>query len=241
MKNQMEHPIRKTPFFDFNHKESETVNSETPMIIREMLIYNRQLVEENAMLTSQVKSLEMEIQRILTANEFKLPNYEKNPSPPSFDEFEFPSISSVLVPENENIEIVDEIPKKRALRKKGTQVCIDPAIATMFARQLKDSGYRLADVARAMMLIAIERPRYRNMILDRIKQSERIANTERECTSFAFTYPVDLGENFNALLRSHKIKQYEFFEQMFKEFVQSYSFRKLLPDYIHHVKHKNKI
>jgi hypothetical protein len=89
-----------------------------------------------------------------------------------------------------------------------------------------------------MMLIALDRPRYRNMILDRIKQSERIKNTQRETVSFAFHYPIDLGENFVALLRSHKIKQYEFFEQMFKEFVQSYSFRKLLPEYVNQIKIK---
>ena len=54
----MEHQIRKTPLFDLRHKESETLNSETPMIIREMLIYNRQLVEENIMLRAEIKQLE---------------------------------------------------------------------------------------------------------------------------------------------------------------------------------------
>jgi len=54
----MEHHIRKTPLFDLSHKESETLNSETPMIIREMLIYNRQLVEENIMLRAEIKQLE---------------------------------------------------------------------------------------------------------------------------------------------------------------------------------------
>ena len=131
------------------------------------------------------------------------------------------------------------IPQKKVkMQKKGTQLSIDPAIGKMFSRQLKESGFNLSDVCRAMMLIALDRPRYRNMILDRIKQSERVKNTDREIVSFAFQYPVDLGENFTALLRSHKIKQYEFFEQMFKEFIQSYTFRKLLPDYINQIKNK---
>ena len=46
MKTTMEHPIKKTPpvssFFN-NHKEQPSP-SETPMIVREMMIYNRQLV-----------------------------------------------------------------------------------------------------------------------------------------------------------------------------------------------------
>lgn len=234
----MEHQIRKTPLFDLRHKESETLNSETPMIIREMLIYNRQLVEENIMLRAEIKQLETKNHNLNIAL-----SVEANINKDEFSDITQAPIAPYVQanPENEADSILSLTNPKVKIQKKGTQVCVDPAIATMFARQLKDSGYKLADVARGMMLTALERPRYRNMIFDRIKQSERISNTERECTSFAFTYPVDLGENFNALLRSHKIKQYEFFEQMFKEFVQSYSFRKLLPDYIHHVKHKNKI
>jgi hypothetical protein len=238
MTHQMEHQIRKTPLFDLRHKESETLNSETPMIIREMLIYNRQLVEENIMLRAEIKQLETKNHNLNIAL-----SVEANINKDEFSDITQAPIAPYVQanPENEADSILSLTNPKVKIQKKGTQVCVDPAIATMFARQLKDSGYKLADVARGMMLTALERPRYRNMIFDRIKQSERISNTERECTSFAFTYPVDLGENFNALLRSHKIKQYEFFEQMFKEFVQSYSFRKLLPDYIHHVKHKNKI
>ena len=234
----MEHQIRKTPLFDLRQKESETLNSETPMIIREMLIYNRQLVEENIMLRAEIKQLETKNHNLNIAL-----SVEANINKDEFLDITQAPIAPYVQanPENEADSILSLTNPKVKIQKKGTQVCVDPAIATMFARQLKDSGYKLADVARGMMLTALERPRYRNMIFDRIKQSERISNTERECTSFAFTYPVDLGENFNALLRSHKIKQYEFFEQMFKEFVQSYSFRKLLPDYIHHVKHKNKI
>lgn len=234
----MEHQIRKTPLFDLPHKESETLNSETPMIIREMLIYNRQLVEENIMLRAEIKQLETKNHNLNIAL-----SVEANINKDEFSDITQAPIAPYVQanPENEADSILSLTNPKVKIQKKGTQVCVDPAIATMFARQLKDSGYKLADVARGMMLTALERPRYRNMIFDRIKQSERISNTERECTSFAFTYPVDLGENFNALLRSHKIKQYEFFEQMFKEFVQSYSFRKLLPDYIHHVKHQNKI
>lgn len=234
----MEHQIRKTPLFDLRHKESETLNSETPMIIREMLIYNRQLVEENIMLRAEIKQLETKNHNLNIAL-----SVEANINKDEFSDITQAPIAPYVQAntENEADSILSLTNPKVKIQKKGTQVCVDPAIATMFARQLKDSGYKLADVARGMMLTALERPRYRNMIFDRIKQSERISNTERECTSFAFTYPVDLGENFNALLRSHKIKQYEFFEQMFKEFVQSYSFRKLLPDYIHHVKHKNKI
>jgi hypothetical protein len=238
MTHQMEHQIRKTPLFDLRQKESETLNSETPMIIREMLIYNRQLVEENIMLRAEIKQLETKNHNLNIAL-----SVEANINKDEFLDITQAPIAPYVQanPENEADSILSLTNPKVKIQKKGTQVCVDPAIATMFARQLKDSGYKLADVARGMMLTALERPRYRNMIFDRIKQSERISNTERECTSFAFTYPVDLGENFNALLRSHKIKQYEFFEQMFKEFVQSYSFRKLLPDYIHHVKHKNKI
>ena len=235
MTHQMEHHIRKTPLFDLSHKESETLNSETPMIIREMLIYNRQLVEENIMLRAEMKQLETKNHNLNIAL-----SVEANINKDEFSDITKAPIESYVQANPEN-EVGLSLNPKVKIQKKGTQVCVDPAIATMFARQLKDSGYRLSDVARGMMLIAIERPRYRNMIIDRIKQSERIANTERESTSFAFTYPQDLGDSFNTLLRSHKIKQYEFFEQMFKEFVQSYSFRKLLPDYIHHVKHKNKI
>jgi len=223
----MEHPIRKSPLFGINHHESENLNSETPMIIREMMIYNRHLIEENIMLRSEIKQLETKnfnLNLALTT--------ESNTDNTSDESWELPMEESKLEP-----SVI--IPQKKVkMQKKGTQLSIDPAIGKMFSRQLKESGFNLSDVCRAMMLIALDRPRYRNMILDRIKQSERVKNTDREIVSFAFQYPVDLGENFTALLRSHKIKQYEFFEQMFKEFIQSYTFRKLLPDYINQIKNK---
>ena len=237
----MEHPIKKTPpvssFFN-NHKEQPSF-SETPMIVREMMIYNRQLVEENVMLASQVKSLEMQIQRMYSdLPQMDLPSYEVAvPNHPSFEApNEFVPETSSVETENVQKEVIEKGIKKVRAVKKGTQIYVDPAIATMFSRQLKDSGYRLADVCRAMMLIAVDRPRYRNMIFDRVKSSERISPADREVTSFAFTYPEELGNVFTALIRVHKIKQYEFFEQVFKEFVQSYAFRKLLPEYIHKVK-----
>lgn len=237
----MEHPIRKSPFIGLTHRETEFINSEihseTPMIIREMMIYNRQLIEENIMLRTEIKQLEtqnlnLNIALSVESNITKDEILNSTTVEPSF----FAQAS----PENITQPILPVAIKKVKMQKKGTQLQIDPAIGTMFSRQLKDSGYSLSDVCRAMMLIAIDRPRYRNMILDRVKQSERISNTDRETLSFAFQYPVDLGEKFIALIRSHNVKQYEFFEQMFKEFIHSYSFRKLLPDYINQIK-KNKI
>jgi hypothetical protein len=220
----MEHPIRKSPLFGINHHETEPLNSETPMIIREMMIYNRQLIEENIMLRTEIKQLQANnsILNVQLTAEANCQNTLEESSESTQEESQ-PDPSVI---------------KKVRINKKGTQLYIDPAIGKMFSRQLKESGFNLTEVCRAMMLIALDRPRYRNMILDRIKQSERIKNTQRETVSFAFHYPIDLGENFVALLRSHKIKQYEFFEQMFKEFVQSYSFRKLLPEYVNQIKIK---
>jgi hypothetical protein len=220
----MEHTIKNHEFIKFNKGLNEQPTSETPMIVREMMIYNRQLIEENIMLRTEIKRLQannsiLNVQLTAEAN-------CQNTSEESSESTQEESQPEALVL------------KKVRIQKKGTQIYIDPAIATMFSRQLKDSGYKLSEVCRAMMAICLERPRYRNMIFDRVKTSERISNTEREVTSFAFTYPMHLGENFTALLRSHKIKQYEFFEQMFKEFVQSYSFRKLLPAYIHQINQK---
>jgi hypothetical protein len=224
MNKTMEHPIRKSPLFGINHHETEPLNSETPIIIREMMIYNRQLIEENIMLRTEIKQLQANnsILNVQLTAEANCQNTSEESSEPTQEE-------SKLDP---------SVIKKVRINKKGTQLYIDPAIGKMFSRQLKESGFNLTEVCRAMMLIALDRPRYRNMILDRIKQSERIKNTQRETVSFAFHYPIDLGENFVALLRSHKIKQYEFFEQMFKEFVQSYSFRKLLPEYVNQIKIK---
>jgi hypothetical protein len=220
----MEHPIRKSPLFGINHHETEPLNSETPIIIREMMIYNRQLIEENIMLRTEIKQLQANnsILNVQLTAEANCQNTLEESSESTQEESQ-PDPSVI---------------KKVRINKKGTQLYIDPAIGKMFSRQLKESGFNLTEVCRAMMLIALDRPRYRNMILDRIKQSERIKNTQRETVSFAFHYPIDLGENFVALLRSHKIKQYEFFEQMFKEFVQSYSFRKLLPEYVNQIKIK---
>ncbi len=239
MNKIMEHQIRKSPFIGLNQAEREFMNSEihseTPMIIREMMIYNRHLIEENIMLRTEIKQLETQNSNLNIALSVES-NITKDESSnvihvePSF--FSQANPESVFQP-------ISPVPvKKVKMQKKGTQLQIDPAIGTMFSRQLKDSGYNLSDVCRAMMLIAIDRPRYRNMILDRVKQSERISNTERETLSFAFQYPVELGEKFIALIRSHNVKQYEFFEQMFKEFIHSYAFRKLLPDYINQIKKK---
>jgi hypothetical protein len=241
MNKIMEHPIRKSHFIGLNQRETELINSEihseTPMIIREMMIYNRHLIEENIMLRTEIKQLEVQnsnlnialsVESNITKDEiFNSTTVE-------------PSLFAQASPESPIQPISTVAMKKVKMQKKGTQLQIDPAIGTMFSRQLKDSSFNLTDVCRAMMLMAIDRPRYRNMILDRVKQSERISNTERETLSFAFQYPVDLGEKFIALIRSHNVKQYEFFEQMFKEFIHSYSFRKLLPDYINQIK-KNKI
>ena len=238
MTPEMEHHIRKSPVFDFKHTENENLNSETPLIIREMMIYNRHLIEENIMLRTEIKQLEtqnsnlniaLSVESNITKDEIS--NVKTLSCSEFFAQDSFEDTSPMMSP----VSV-----EKVKMQRKGTQLQIDPAIATMFSRQLKDSGYSLSDVCRAMMLIAIDRPRYRNMILDRVKQSERISNTKRETLSFAFQYPVDLGEKFIALIRSHNVKQYEFFEQMFKEFIHSYSFRKLLPDYINQIK-KNKI
>lgn len=232
----MEHAIKTHEFVKFNNRLNEQPTSETPMIIREMMIYNRHLVEENIMLGAEVKRLEMEIQRL---NSFKVVP-EENPTVIIDNlrtEMEILELHTQIETQDES-SLVSNLSSNGKKQSKGTQIYIDPAIATTFTRQLRDSGYKLSDVCRAMMAICLERPRYRNMIFDRVKNSERISNVERETTSFAFTYPIDLGTNFSALLRSHRIKQYEFFEQMFKEFVQSYSFRKLLPAYIHQIKQK---
>jgi hypothetical protein len=241
MNKIMEHRIRKSPFIGLNQSERELMNleihSETPMIIREMMIYNRHLIEENIMLRTEIKQLETQNSNLNIAL-----SVESNITKDALSDViqVEPSFFFQASPESETQPISPVPVKKVKMQKKGTQLQIDPAIGTMFSRQLKDSGYSLSDVCRAMMLIAIDRPRYRNMILDRVKQSERISNTERETLSFAFQYPVELGEKFIALIRSHNVKQYEFFEQMFKEFIHSYSFRKLLPDYINQIK-KNKI
>ena len=241
MNKIMEHLIRKSPFIGLNQAERELMNSEihseTPMIIREMMIYNRHLIEENIMLRTEIKQLETQNSNLNIAL-----SVESNITKDELSDVIHvePSFFSQANPESETQPISPVPVKKVKMQTKGTQLQIDPAIGTMFSRQLKDSGYSLSDVCRAMMLIAIDRPRYRNMILDRVKQSERISNTERDTLSFAFQYPVDLGEKFIALIRSHNVKQYEFFEQMFKEFIHSYSFRKLLPDYINQIK-KNKI
>jgi len=62
MNKIMEHQIRKSPFIGLNQAEREFMNSEihseTPMIIREMMIYNRHLIEENIMLRTEIKQLE---------------------------------------------------------------------------------------------------------------------------------------------------------------------------------------
>jgi len=252
-KTTMEHNIRKMVPVNSFFVHDEKSASETPMIIREMMIYNRQLVEENFVLASQVKNLELEIQRL--HNQFELTNLSPN-HPKETETFEVeritnaPELSYLKTPypplehaikqknQNEDSPVQHEVSSLKKKQKRGTQIYIDPAIATMFSRQLKDSGYKLAEVCRAMMLIAIDRPRYRNMIFDRVKTSERLSNSDRDSVSFAFTYPKELGEVFMALIRSNKIRQFEFFEQMFKEFVQSYSFRKLLPEYIYKIKTK---
>lgn len=239
MNKIMDHQIRKSRFIGLNHRDTELIkseiHSETPMIIREMMIYNRHLIEENIMLRTEIKQLEaqnsnLNIALSVESNITKDEILNSATVEPSF----FAQVS----PESVTQPILPVAIKKVKMRRKGTELQIDPPIGTMFSRQLKDSGYSLSDVCRAMMLIAIDRPRYRNMILDRVKQSERISNTKRETLSFAFQYPVDLGEKFIALIRSHNVKQYEFFEQMFKEFIHSYSFRKLLPDYINQIKKK---
>ena len=174
----MEHRIRKSPFIGLNQAEREFINSEihseTPMIIREMMIYNRHLIEENIMLRTEIKQLETQNSNLNIAL-----SVESNITKDELSDVIHvePSFFSQANPESETQPISPVPVQKVKMQKKGTQLQIDPAIGTMFSRQLKDSGYNLSDVCRAMMLIAIDRPRYRNMILDRVKQSERISNT----------------------------------------------------------------
>lgn len=54
----MEHAIKNQEFVKFNKGLYEQPTSETPMIVREMMIYNRQLIEENIMLRTEIKRLQ---------------------------------------------------------------------------------------------------------------------------------------------------------------------------------------
>jgi hypothetical protein len=203
--------------------------SETPLIIKEILDYNRQIIEELllkdrtiAELRGCIQSLENELSvsnsqlKDCLQESWDLPNQEHH-------------LETEILPQSEFPTIVD-LPNLRSVR--GTQILIDASIASVFKRQLNDSRLKLADVCRGMMLLITDRPRYRNMIFDRVKNGKRIPNKNRKVESFAFTYPTELGDDFIKILKHDKIKQYEAFEQLMHEFVTSYSFRKLLPDYI---------
>lgn len=216
--------------------------SETSVIIKEILNYNRQIVEELLIkdrrifkLRATVERLENELADATSKLHDAYIDTNTNKENDLMKELEF-------APTNGVVDEIFDLPK--FLSKKpsvvGTQIQIDPSIAAVFKRQLKDSQLKLSDVCRGMMLLITDRTRYRSMIFDRVRNGKRISPTKRKTESFGFTYPTDLGNEFNKIIRNEKIKQYEVYEELIREFVTSYSFRKLLPEYIQNAKDKLK-
>jgi hypothetical protein len=88
-----------------------------------------------------------------------------------------------------------------------------------------------------MMLIFVDRGRYRNIIVDRVRKRNWVSNKLRKTTPLAWGYPEGLGFEFNSVLGGNKMNQYQAMEIMMEEYCQNNWMQKLVVEYIERVKH----
>jgi len=240
-----------------NHTPQKNVESS---IYRELMNYNRELIVENENLKNELREFrksweelkneafslrdELNAQNELVSkfqNELDSAHPLEQAGEIADDFFKYiDSLSSSKVKTN-RVEQIDAFPevKKQAPKKqvkKGTQVLIDPVIGNKFKQLLATSGLNVTQVARAMMLIFIDRGRYRNIIVDRAVKRIWVPNNVRKTIAFAWGYPEELGKQFNGVLRANKLNQYQAIEIMMEEYCQNPWMQKLVIEYIDRVK-----
>ena len=238
--------------------ENTTSNIESSLY-RELMNYNRELIVENENLKIQLRELrksweEIKNEAILLRDSLKNePNHFYLEGYQSVDPEELFKLNSEHPLEkageiaNDFFNYTNSISKKTEIpqqqyfnkkkKKKGTQVLIDPNIAERFKKTLASSGLPLSQVACAMMLIFVDRGRYRNIIVDRVRKRNWVSNKSRKTTPLAWGYPEGLGFEFNAVLGGNKMNQYQAMEIMMEEYCQNNWMQKLVVEYIERVKH----
>lgn len=240
--------------------EKHTPQSVESSIYRELMNYNRDLIVENENLKNELREFrksweELKNEAFSLRDELRAQNELMSKFQKELDSAHpleqagdvagdfFKYIDSLTAPKmNSNrVEQIDAFPevKKQAPKKqvkKGTQVLIDPVIGDKFKQTLATQGLSLTQVARAMMLIFIDRGRYRNIIVDRALKRNWIPNNVRKTIAFAWGYPEELGKQFNGVLRTNKLNQYQAIEIMMEEYCQNHWMQKLVVEYIDRVK-----
>lgn len=214
---------------------------------RELMIYNRELIEESTELKFQIKDLKnrLEYAEVLVKSNSILPNKTAQSNGNFFKGMDtnvnglFDYLDSVVPPIEQFDKSEQDIPaanvqalKQVKMVKKGTQVLVDINTSNKFIKVLNSEGLSLTQVCRSMMLFFIDRARYRNIIISKVTNRNWISNNERDTHSFAFTYPEKLGVLFTHMLKAQKILQYQAFEEMMLEFSQNQGMRKLIREYI---------
>lgn len=208
---------------------------ETTLIVREMLAQQNETMLENFKLSQRVEELEELLKGARdTISELRYSsNYESKNDP-----FSVETESKSELPEE--LKKVDEMVNDYYDSKvRGTQVFITKSVAKLFFEQMEKDNVKKVQVGRAMMALFINRDKYQRLIVDRAKddknlftkQGKAIKYDKNKSQSFAFTYPVELGNAFNNALRKYNLRQYQVFEAMANEYVSNNYFRRLLPQY----------
>lgn len=225
---------------------------------RELMNYNRELIEETAELKAEIKKLQADLrdaEMLIQAYQSTPKDEDKSLSSlsPSLktimdegkklgDDF-FDYIDSLQTSkpkhQTELFENSQEEPvKKTKPVKKGTQVYIGEKVAADFKQMLSSEGLAFTQVGRAMMLLFMDRSRYRNILLKRVTSRHWESNNSRDTQAFAFSYPEKLGNEFNQMMKDNKVMQFQVFEEMMSEYVNNQWMRKLIKDYIIMVKQR---
>lgn len=218
---------------------------------RELMNYNRELIEETAELKAEIKKLQADLRDA----EMLIQAYQSTPKDEDKclksiidegkklgDDF-FDYIDSLQMskpkPQPELFENSQEEPvKKTKPTKKGTQVYIGEKVAADFKQMLSSEGLAFTQVGRAMMLLFMDRSRYRNILLKRVTSRYWESNNIRSTQAFAFSYPEKLGNEFNQMMKDNKVMQFQVFEEMMSEYVNNQWMRKLIKEYIIMVKQR---
>ena len=224
--------------------ENITSNIESSLY-RELMNYNRELIVENENLKIQLRELrksweEIKNEAILLRDELKNQTNHQLKLNPEHPLEKAGEIANDFFNYTNSISKSNEIPQQpyfnKKKKKKGTQVLIDPNIAERFKKTLASLGLPLSQVACAMMLIFVDRGRYRNIIVDRVRKRNWVSNKLRKTTPLAWGYPEGLGFEFNSVLGANKMSQYQAMEIMMEEYCQSNWMQKLVVEYIERVK-----
>lgn len=218
---------------------------------RELMNYNRELIEETAELKAEIKKLQADLRNA----EMLIQAYQATPKDEEHslksimdegkkigDDF-FDYIDSLQMskpkPQTELFENSQENPvKKNKPVKRGTQVFIGEKVAADFKHMLSSEGLAFVQVGRAMMLLFMDRSRYRNILLKRVTSRHWESNNSRSTQAFAFSYPEKLGNEFNSMMKDNKVMQFQVFEEMMSEYVNNQWMRKLIKEYIIMVKQR---